>query len=159
VFVGILQGGISTVGARIPAVTSLVIRLTSFHLDFVTGIALITLLFMMLQTEHERCDRVRAGWIEVRRATFEAATAIDEYRKKGGQPDAGKYYDDAQKAFKRLAANILLYGKGSLQKKYKSALSSNLATNPNDPNSLIPIFREMERQAERKCDRMKLRWL
>src|SRR5258706_13189410 len=45
-------------------------------MDIVTGIAITTLLSMMLQTEHERCDRVRAGWREVRRSIFAATSAI-----------------------------------------------------------------------------------
>jgi hypothetical protein len=45
-------------------------HLAAMQLDVVTGIALITLLFMMMQAEHERCDRVRASWREVRRLTL-----------------------------------------------------------------------------------------
>ena len=41
-------------------ISFVVVYLAGLHLDVVTGIALITLLFMMLQTEHERCDRVRS---------------------------------------------------------------------------------------------------
>jgi hypothetical protein len=70
----------------------------TLHLDLVTGVALITLLFMMLQTEHERCDRVRAGWREVRRATFAATSALQWAKKKEGQTDADEYLEKAKQS-------------------------------------------------------------
>ncbi len=67
------------VGLQVYAVYAL-----KMSLDLLTGVALITLLFMMLQTEHERCDRVRAGWREVRRTTFTTTSAVQWAKKKQG---------------------------------------------------------------------------
>ena len=63
-------------------------HLIAIHVDVVTGIAVVTLLFMMLQTEHERCDRVRAGWTEVRRATLKVTSAIQRAEQRRASPDA-----------------------------------------------------------------------
>jgi hypothetical protein len=113
---------------------------------------------MMLQTEHERCDRVRAGWREVRRATFSAVSAIEEYMEHFGQLDAEKNFQHAQKLFHELASNILLYGKGSLGKEYQRMLSAQLQIDQN-PATLKPIFRTLDGKAEYKCDVWRLRWL
>lgn len=80
----------------IPAVSWFSNHLIVVYVDPVAGIAIVTLLFMMLQSEHERCDRVRAGWREVRRANFAATSAIQFAQKMHGTPVAGEYFEEAQ---------------------------------------------------------------
>src|SRR5260370_19243369 len=77
-----------------------------WRLDAVTGIALITLLFMMLQTEHERCDRVRASWREVRKQTFTVTTAIQRAKQKQAHPEAERYLEEAQASVNELYSSV-----------------------------------------------------
>src|SRR6266404_4399406 len=94
-------------------ISAVVVYLVSWRMDTVTGIAAVTLFFMMLQTEHERCDRLRSGWTEVRRLTFAATSAIQRGKQKQQHPDAAEYLEKAQTLLQDLYSAILLHGKGS----------------------------------------------
>jgi hypothetical protein len=133
-------------------------ELARVHLDAVTGIALITLLFMMLQTEHERCDRVRAGWREVRRAMFAVTSAFQRAKKMEGQPDAGRYLEKAQELLQELYSTILLHGKGSLREEYRKQIRETMQTR-NTAAALMPIFASLDGKTERKFDAWRLRIL
>jgi hypothetical protein len=122
-------------------------------MDLVTGIALITLLFMMLQTEHERCDRVRAGWREVRRATFAATSAIQLAKKMQGHANL----EQAQASCQELYSTVLLYGKGNLKKEYQKQLTEKIKKGALTP--LLPIFQELDGKTEMKFATWRLRWL
>ena len=134
-----------------------VLYLTGLRLDLVTGIALITLFFMMLQTEHERCDRARAGWREVRRLTFATTTAIQRAKKMKDQADAGDYLERAQTSVNELYSTILLYGKGSLREEYRKRFNETAKTGALTP--LLPVFESLDGKTERKFDICKLRIL
>jgi len=136
---------------------SFFIHFVAFHMDLVTGIALITLLFMMLQTVHERCDRVRAGWREVRRATFAATSAIQLAKKMQAHADALDYLERAQASCQELYSTVLLYGKGCLKKEYQKQLTEKIKTGALTP--LLPIFQELDGKTEIKFATWKLRWL
>jgi hypothetical protein len=138
-------------------ISFVVVYLARLHLDVVTSIALITLLFMMLQTEHERCDRVRAGWREVRRLTFAATTAIQRAKKMQDYADAGDYLERAQTSVNELYSTILLYGKGSLLEEYRKRFNEVAKTGALSP--LLPIFETLDGKTERKFDTWKLRIL
>jgi hypothetical protein len=131
--------------------------LATLHVDIVTGIALITLLFMMLQTEHERCDRVRAGWREVRKATFAATSALQWAKKKQGQQDAAQYLEKARESLQELYSTILLHGKGSLREEYRKELNERMKAK--DGMGLLPVFNNLDGKTERKFDTWKLRVL
>ncbi|HVS87497.1 MAG TPA: hypothetical protein VHF01_04660 [Candidatus Acidoferrum sp.] len=130
-------------------------HLAAVHLDLVTGVALITLLLMMWQTEHERCDRVRAGWREVRRLTFAATTTIQRAKKMQDHADAGDYLERAQTSVNELYSTILLYGKGSLREEYRKQFNGVAKTGALTP--LLPIFQTLDGKTERKFDTWKLR--
>lgn len=131
--------------------------LITVHVDTVTGVALITLLFMMLQSEHERCDRVRAGWREVRRATLASTSALQWAKKKQGQQFAEDYLEHARESLQELYSTVLLYGKGSLREEYRKQLAEQMKTK--DGMGLLPIFQQLDGKAERKFDSWKLRRL
>jgi hypothetical protein len=133
-------------------------KLPTLHLDTVTGIALITLLFMMLQTEHERCDRVRAGWREVRRATFAATSAFQRAKKMEGHSDAAKYLEKAQELLQELYSTILLHGRGPLREEYRKRITEKMQTR-NIGMELLPIFASLDCKTERKFDTLRLRRL
>ncbi|MGH9642602.1 MAG: hypothetical protein ACRD3Q_09255, partial [Terriglobales bacterium] len=82
----------------------------AWHLDVVIGIALITLFVMLLQSEHERCDRVRAGWREVRRLTFAVTSALQRAKQRRDEmrPDAAAYLERAHDLVNELYAAVLL---------------------------------------------------
>jgi hypothetical protein len=126
-------------------------------MDTVIGIALITLLFMMLQTEHERCDRVRAGWREVRRATFATTSALLWAKKKQGQADAEEFLEKAQASLQELYSIILLHGKGSLREEYRKQVNEKLQAK--DGMGLLPVFKGLDAKTERKFDSWRLRVL
>jgi hypothetical protein len=132
-------------------------QLVALHLDVVTGTALITLLFMMLQTEHERCDRVRAGWREVRGATFASTSALQWAKKKQGQVDAEEYLERAQASLQELYSTILLHGKGSLREEYRKQLNEKMQSK--DGIDLLPVFQSLDGKTERKFDAWRLRIL
>jgi hypothetical protein len=137
---------------------ALIVYATKLHFDLLTGVALITLLFMMLQTEHERCDRVRAGWREVRRATFTFTSAIQWARKKQLHADAETYEDDARAALQEFYRTLLLYGKGSLRDEYQKALKEK----QEEKATLVEIasvLGEVDYKAEQKFVTWKLVWL
>jgi hypothetical protein len=136
----------------------LLIDISALHMDLVTGIALITLLFMMLQTEHERCDRVRAGWREVRRATFATTSAFQWAKKMEGQPDSAKYLEKARQSLQELYSTILLYGKGSLREEYRKRINEEMKAN-NNSMYLLPLFGSLDGKTERKFDTWRLRIL
>jgi hypothetical protein len=133
------------------------IHLATLHLDLVTGIALITLLFMMLQTEHERCDRVRAGWREVRRATFATTSALQWAKKKQVQSDAEEYLEKAQESLQELYSTILLHGKGSLRDEYTKQMKERMQAK--DGMGLLPVFQSLDGKTEKKFDTWRLRIL
>jgi hypothetical protein len=135
----------------------LLMHAAAIHLDFVTGIALVTLFVMVLQTEHERCDKVRAGWREVRRATFATTSALQWAKAKKGQADAEQHMETAQKSLQELYSTILLHGKGPLRDEYATKLKQQMQTK--DGNGLFPIFQCLDGKAERKLDAWKLRIL
>jgi hypothetical protein len=132
-------------------------------MDPVTVLAVITLLFMMLQTEHERCDRVRAGWREVRRATLASTSALQWAKKKQGQPDAAEYLEKAQASLQDMYAILLLHGKGSLREEYRAKLNQFMTTKVEGTKvnamGLLPVFAALDGRAERKFDTWKLRIL
>jgi hypothetical protein len=133
-------------------------ELAAVHLDAVTGIALITLLFMMLQTEHERCDRVRAGWREVRRATFAVTSAFQRAKRMESDPNAWRYLDKAQESLQELYSTILLHGKGSLREEYRARIGETMQTRNTAP-ALMAIFASLDGKTERKFDTWRLRAL
>ncbi len=142
----------------ISALDACVVYMTKLQFDLLTGVALITLLFMMLQTEHERCDRVRAGWREIRRATFALTSAVQWAQIKQGQPDGDKWGDDARVSLQDFYSTLLLYGKGSLRDEYQKALK----TKQQEKASLVQtltIFPELDLKAEQKFKSWKLVWL
>jgi hypothetical protein len=141
-------------------IDAFVVYATKLHFDLLTGVALITLLFMMLQTEHERCDRIRAGWREVRRATFSltSATQWAQKKEKEGHLDAEKYADDARAALQEFYGTLLLYGKGSLRDEYQKALKKKQEENATLVQFLT-IFGELDYRAEQKFATWKLVWL
>jgi hypothetical protein len=117
--------------------------------DFVTSIALLSLLCLLLQMEHERCDRVRAGWREVRRATFSATSAIQLATKSHDHPNFEEYALAARKSVQELHSTILLYGKGPLREEYrKNLLESLKAGHP--LTKLLPIFQNLDGDTEKK---------
>jgi hypothetical protein len=132
-------------------------HLASLQVDAVTGIALVTLLFMALQTEHERCDRVRAGWREVRRATFTATSTLQWAKKKQGAADADEYLEAAQGSLQELYSTVLLYGKGSLREEYRKRLNEKMKAK--DGMGILPVFQILDGKMERKFDNWRLRIL
>jgi hypothetical protein len=133
-------------------------HLATVRLDVVTGIALITLLFMMLQSEHERCDRVRASWREVRRLTFAVTTAIQRTKQREGHPDAEEYLETAQGLANELySAVLLLYGKGKLREEYRARFME--AMKSGVLMRLMDVFPIMDPKAVRKLDAWRLRIL
>jgi hypothetical protein len=147
------------VSAAIPwvLISFVVVYFAGWRLDVVIGIALITLLFMMLQTEHERCDRVRAGWREVRKLTFATTTAIQRAKKTQDSADAGEYLERAQTSVNELYSTILLFGKGSLRQEYRKQFNEVAKTGALTP--LLPIFQTLDGKTERKFDAWRLRIL
>lgn len=137
--------------------SSVLVYLRGWHPDIVIGIALITLLFMMLQTEHERCDRVRAGWREVRKLTFATTTAIQRAKKTQDSADAGEYLERAQTSVNELYSTILLFGKGSLRGEYRKQFNEVAKTRALTP--LLEIFPVLDGKTERKFDAWRLRLL
>jgi hypothetical protein len=122
-------------------------------LDLLTGVALITLLFMMLQTEHERCDRVRSDWREVRRASYSLTSAIQ-----WAQKDQAKYGDDARASLQEFYRTLLLYGKGSLRKEYQEALKKKQDKGATLVQ-MLTVFPELDLKAEQKFKSWSLVWL
>jgi hypothetical protein len=141
------------VGFQVYAVYAL-----KMSLDLLTGVALITLLFMMLQTEHERCDRVRAGWREVRRTTFTTTSAVQWAKKKQGLAGAQEYEDAARASLQELYGTILLYGQGSLREEYRKALNAQMQQKATLV-AMLPVFGELDYKAEQKFATWKLVWL
>jgi hypothetical protein len=131
--------------------------LYTIQLDAVTGIALMTLLFMALQSEHERCDRVRAGWREVRRATFASTSALQWAKRKQGQEDAGEHLEKAQESLQELYSTVLLHGNGPLREEYRKQLNDRMRAK--DGMGLLPVFQILDGKTERKFDKWKLRIL
>ena len=131
---------------------------TKLHLDLLTGVALITLLFMMLQTEHERCDRVRLGWREVRHATFTTTSAIQWASKKQGSTEAEQYADAARASLQDWYGTLLLHGHGPLRDEYQRAVR-NLQAAKTPLMQMLPVFGELDLKAERKFKAWKLVWL
>jgi hypothetical protein len=148
-FVGILA---------ICVVDACVVYATKLHFDLLTGVALITLLFMMLQTEHERCDRVRAGWREVRRATFTLTSAVHWAQKKRDLPDGQDYADKARASMQDLYGILLLYGKGSLRDEYQKTLKAKQAQNASLAE-ILTVFPALDCKAEQKFKTWTLVWL
>jgi len=109
----------------------------------------------MLQTEHERCDRVRAGWREVRRATFASTSALQLASKKQGQVDAEECLERAQASLQELYSTILLHGKGSLREEYRKQLTEKIESK--DGTGLLPVFQSLDGKTERKFDAWRLR--
>jgi hypothetical protein len=133
-------------------------HLATVQLDVVTGIALITLLFMMMQSEHERCDRVRGSWREVRRLTFAVTTAIQRGKQRQDHPDAGVYLETAQGLANELySAVLLLYGKGKLREEYRARFME--AMKSGVLMRLLDVFAIVDIKAERKLDAWRLRIL
>jgi hypothetical protein len=128
------------------------------HLELVTGVALITLLFMMLQTEHERCDRVRAGWSEVRRATFATTSACQWASRKKGHADEQEYGDAARASLQELYSTILLHGQGSLREEYRKALNQQMQLKAS-LMQMLPVFGELDNKAEKMFKTWTLVWL
>ena len=115
---------------------------------------------MMLQTEHERCDRVRAGWRKVRGATFAATSAYQWAQHKQSRKDEEEYADRARASLQELYATILLYGKGSLGKKYQAAVHAMEQQKPFPTvKQMIPIFGALDYQAEQMFKTWQLVWL
>jgi hypothetical protein len=135
-----------------------VVYVTRLHFDLLTGAALITLLFMMLQTEHERCDRVRAGWREVRRATFTLTSAVQWAQQKQGRPDGAEYADDARASLQEFYATLLLYGKGSLRDEYQKALKKKQEEKASLAE-MVAALGELDYKAEQKFATWKFVWL
>src|SRR5258708_20577198 len=138
----------------------ILIHLTTLHLDVVTGVALITLFFMMLQSEHERCDRVRASWREVRRLTFAVTTAIQRAKQRQDQnhPNIEAYLEEAQRLANDLySAVLLLYGKGKLREEYRALFMEAIKTGV--LITLMDVFPIVDPKAERKLDAWRLRIL
>jgi len=127
------------------------------HMDLLTGVALVTLLFMMLQTEHERCDKVREGWRDVCSAIYATTSAIQLAAQRKDWPEAQSYRDAASASAFKLYSTVKLYGKGSLRKKYEVALMEGIKTK--DVNNLMPVFAALDGQLQRKFDRRRLRVL
>jgi hypothetical protein len=133
-------------------------HVAAVQLDVVTGIALITLLFMMLQSEHERCDRVRVSWREVRRQTFALTTAIQRAKQRQEHPDGAEYLEAAQEAVNDLySAVLLLYGKGKLREEYREKFMAAMKTGA--LMRLFDVFPVLDIKAERKLDSWRLRIL
>ena len=133
-------------------------HLAAVQLDVVTGIALITLLFMMLQSEHERCDRVRSSWREVRRLTFAVTTAIQRAKQRENHPDAEVCVETAQGLANELySAVLLLYGKGRLREEYRARFMEAMKTGV--LMRLMDVFPILDRKAVRKLDAWRLRIL
>lgn len=131
---------------------------TKLHFDLLTGVALITLLFMMLQTEHERCDRVRTGWREVRRATFTLTSAVQWAQKKQKLPDGEEYADRARSSLQDFYSTLLLYGKGSLRDEYQKALKKKQEQNASMAE-ILTVFPALDFKAEQKFKTWTLVWL
>jgi hypothetical protein len=106
----------------------------------------------------ERCDRVRAGWREVRRATFAVTSAFQRAKKMEGQLDAGRYLKKAQELLQELYSTILLHGKGSLREEYRMQIRETMQTQ-NTAVALMPIFASLDGKTERKFDTWRLRIL
>lgn len=135
-----------------------VVYVVKLHLDLLSGIALITLLFIMLQTEHERCDRVRSDWREVRRATFVTTSAIQWASNKQGSPDAEQYADAARASLQEWYRTVLLYGHGSLRDEYQQRTKKlQIAKTP--LMKMLPVFGELDLKAEQKFKNWTLVWL
>lgn len=139
-------------------VEAYVVYVSKLHVDLLTGVALVTLLFMMLQTEHERCDRVRAGWREVRRATFRFTSAVQWAQKKKGCPDGEEYADKARTSMQDFYSTLLLYGKGSLRDQYQKALKEKQQQG-GSISEILTIFPELDYKAEQKFKTWTLVWL
>jgi len=124
----------------------------------VVGIALVTLLVMLLQSEHERCDRVRASWLEVRRLTFAVTSAYQRAKQKQNTPDADEYAETAQDLANELySAVLLLYGKGSLRKEYMTKFTAAVKTLV--LAGLVDVFPDVDYKAQQKLDGWALRFL
>jgi hypothetical protein len=140
--------------------TWILAHVAAVQLDVVTGIALITLLFMMLQSEHERCDRVRASWRDVRRLTFAVTSALQraKQRQEEKHPDAAAYLERAQDLVNELYAAILLvYGQGKLRKEYMVRFGKAIETLA--LARLAEVFPALDLKAQRKLDKWRLRIL
>lgn len=135
-----------------------IVYATKLHFDLLTGVALITLLFMMLQTEHERCDRVRAGWREVRRATFALTSAVQWAQRKKGQPDEEQYADAARASMQEFYSTLLLHGKGSLRDDYQKELKKKQEARASMAE-ILTIFPALDLKAEQKFRSWTLVWL
>jgi len=131
-----------------------------WHLDVVIGIALITLLVMLLQSEHERCDRVRASWREVRRLTFAVTSALQraKQRQEEKHPDGAAYLERAQDFVNELyAAVLLVYGQGKLRQEYMTRFGKAIETLA--LARLVEVFPALDLKAQRKLDKWGLRIL
>jgi hypothetical protein len=82
-------------------------NLAAVQLDVVIGIALIMLLFIMLRSEHERCDRVRASWRDVRRQTFAVTIAIQRAKQRREHADGAEYLEAAKEEVNELYSAVL----------------------------------------------------
>jgi hypothetical protein len=126
-------------------------------IDFLTGVALITLLFMMLQTEHERCDKVREGWRAVCSAIYTTIFAIQLAQQRKGTTEAQKYLDAAYASARELYSTVLLHGKGSLRNEYLRVIDEGMKTR--NIVNLLPLFGECAERLDKKFDRWTLRVL
>ncbi len=130
------------------------VYITRIHVDLLTSVALITLLFMMEQTEHERCDRVRAGWREIRRANFGSTSAIQTAALKP------EYENAARAAVQDFYATVLLYGQGSLLEEYREKFNELAARQPRPTlMQMLPVFEVLDNKTVEKFDTWKLVWL
>lgn len=134
------------------------VYVSKLHFDLLTGVALITLLFMMLQTEHERCDRVRGGWREVRRATFTLTSAVQWAQRKQKFPDGEEYADKARNSLQDFYSTLLLYGKGSLRDEYQRALKTKQEQKASMAE-ILTVFPALDYKAEQKFKTWTLVWL
>jgi hypothetical protein len=135
-----------------------IVYTTKLHFDLITGVALITLLFMMLQTEHERCDRVRSGWREVRGASFALTSAAQWAQQKKGRPNEEEYADAARASLQAFYRTLLLYGKGSLRDDYQRALKKKQEEKAT-LTQMISVFEKLDPIAQQKFKTWTLVWL
>ena len=126
-------------------------------IDLLTGVALITLLFMLLQTEHERCDKVREGWRAVGSAIHTTTFAIQLAQQRTGTIEAQKYLDAAYASARELYSTVMLHGKGSLRKEYLRVLNEGMKTR--NIVNLLPLFGQCADRLDKKFDKWTLRVL
>jgi hypothetical protein len=130
-----------------------------WRVDAVTGIAFITLLVMVLQSEHERCERLRDSWRNVRGLTLALTSAIQRAQQKKDRQDAERYLEETQTSLQKLYAGVLLlYGKNPLREEYRKRMNEMAEANAS-LTSLLTIFPELDGKAERMIGAWTLRLL